>query len=389
MIERDIRARIKAMAKKLPVLGLLGPRQSGKSTLVQHIFPDYTYVSLEDIEYRQFALSDPKAFLAQFAPPVIIDEAQYAPDLFSYIQLIVDASDQTGQFILTGSQHFLLLEKITQSLAGRIALLNLLPLSLSEIASAQPLNSIDTILYQGAYPRLYDRQLEPADIYPDYIQTYIERDVRSMQNIQDLGAFQRFIKLCAARVGQLVNFSSLAGDCGITYNTAKAWLSVLESSFIVYLLKPYYQNIGKQLAKSPKLYFYDTGIASYLLGIESASQLNTHYSRGSLFENLVINEHLKYYYNQGKRPSLYFFRDKSGNEVDLIIERAGKLIPIEIKSAQTFQKHFLKGIKQWKSLFPDAGETSYVIYGGDESLLYHDTQVVSWTSLRDIMHSDG
>ncbi len=329
-IPREAEARLQHFASGYPVVVVTGPRQSGKSTLVRHAFPEHRYVSLEDLDQREFAESDPRGFLNQFTEGAILDEVQRCPALFSYLQTRVDELNRPGEFILTGSQQFGLLSGITQSLASRAALLTLLPGKIS--------GKLDKILFDGAFPPIFDRGLEPHPWYGNYVRTYLERDVRQLINVQDIGTFQRFLKLCAGRTGQLLNLSSLANDCGITHNTAKAWISVLEASYIVHLLPPHHRNFNKRLVKTPKLYFLDTGLAIWLLGIQNIDQLATHVQRGALFETWVISELLKARYNAGEASNLYFWRDRSGHEVDLLVDHGIHLSPLEIKSGQTIRE---------------------------------------------------
>src|SRR3989339_744434 len=368
----------------MPIVAVLGPRQSGKTTLVKELFPNYPYVNLEALDVRDYAQSDPRGFLADYPNGAIFDEAQNVPELFSYLQVVADerGSNKPGQFIITGSQNFLLLEQITQSLAGRIALLNLLPLSLEELGlTSYKNNSLEQFLVDGGYPRLYQNHLQPVDIYPDYIQTYIERDIRKIKNVHDLNTFQRFLKLCASCTGQLLNLSSLANDCGITHNTAKSWISLLETSFIIHLLRPYHSNTGKQLIKSPKLYFYDTGLACSLLNIKDSEQLKTHYIRGHLFETLVISEIVKYYYNHGEKPDIYFWRDKTGNELDCLIKHGEKLTPLEIKSGKTVVADYFNGLNYWNKLNNSDPKNSQVLYGGDQNQQRKQGNISSWRDL--------
>ena len=352
MIKREISQKILDLSEKFPVITVTGPRQSGKTTLLRNLFGDLFYASLENPETRMFAIQDPKNFLQQYSNGGIIDEAQLVPELFSYIQGIVDQSGKTGQFILSGSQSFLLHHRISQSLAGRTAIFRLLPFSFPELRKAdQLLPSYEANIFKGFFPRLYDKKIDPPDFYPNYIQTYLERDVRSLQNIQDLNLFVRFLGLCAGRVGQLLDYTSLANDCGVSYNTVKAWISVLEASYILFLLQPHYRNFSKRLVKRPKLYFYDTGLCCSLLRIEKVSQLNNHYLKGSLFENLILSEFLKRRYNQGKASNLYFWRDHRGMEIDLIIEHANGLTPVEIKSSRTWNRDFFTESRKMEWLF--------------------------------------
>jgi len=303
MIQRTITKKLLQLAGLFPVVSVTGPRQSGKTTLVRSTFPDYKYVTLEDPDTRMIALNDPRKFLQSHKKGIIIDEAQRAPELFSYIQGIVDQTNKEGEFILTGSQNFLLLEKISQSLAGRVAILKLLPFSLAEIQQAGlNTNNVDKLIFDGLYPRLYDKKISPVDFYPFYIQTYVERDVKLIKNITNQSAFVKFMKMCAGRTGQLLNISELANSCGITQVTVNSWLSILQASFIIYFLQPHHKNFNKRLVKMPKLYFYDTGLACSLLGIKEKEQLPLHFAYGSLFENFIINEIIKHTLNKGEIP---------------------------------------------------------------------------------------
>ena len=381
-IPRNAESRLKHFANGYPVVVITGPRQSGKSTLVQHAFPEHHYVSLEDLDQREFAETDPRGFLNQFSGGAILDEAQRCPALLSYIQTRVDKHQQPGEFILTGSQQFGLLSGITQSLAGRAALLTLLPMTYGELQRSGKIGEdLDKILFDGAYPPIFDRGLEPHPWYGNYVRTYLERDVRQLIKVQDLGTFQRFLKLCAGRTGQLLNLSSLANDAGITHNTAKAWISVLEASYIVHLLPPHHQNFNKRLVKTPKLYFLDTGLANWLLGIQNSEQLATHVQRGALFETWVISELLKTRFNAGETSNLYFWRDRSGHEVDLLIDHGTHLSPLEIKSGQTINKDYFKGLAFWQMLAGDMAGTAWLVYGGDSRQIRSDVTVLPWNDI--------
>ena len=336
MIHRTLQTTLERLASKYPVITLTGPRQSGKSTLLKHAFPEYRYVSLEDLDMREFANNDPRGFLSTFPRRVILDEVQRVPSLFSYIQTHVDETDEPGMYLLADSHNFLLMESVNQSLAGRTAILKLLPFSHKEMTDGGVLpNTTNEQIYNGSYPRLYDKHLAPFEFYPYYIQTYVERDVRQLKNIGDLSRFIRFIKLCAGRIGQLLNLSSLAVECGVSVPTINSWLSVLEASYICYLLRPDWNNFAKRLVKSPKLYFYDTGLACSLLDIKSPEQLDLHFARGALFENMVINSFIKQAWNEGRDIDLRFWRDNQGNEVDLLVYDGDKPSAFEIKSARS------------------------------------------------------
>ena len=365
MIARQLTVKLEQLARQYPIVTLTGPRQSGKSTLVRAVFPDLPYVLLEDPDIRTLAQTDPRGFLANYANGAIFDEVQRVPDLFAYLQGIVDQQKTTRPFILTGSQNFLLLEKVNQSLAGRTAVLRLLPLSYSEQQGSGFLpETIDELLFQGGYPRLVTNHLEPTDFFPSYIQTYLERDVRSLKNVADLSAFTRFLRLCAGRIGSPLNLSSLASDCGVSVNTAKAWISVLEASYVIYLLPPYYENFTKRLIKSPKLFFYDTGLVCSLLGLRRADLVESFYMRGSLFENLAVSEVLKHYYHRGQLAPCYYWQDKTGREVDLLIETDTGLLPLEVKAGMTLNRGYFDQLTYWNKLSGNSSANSYVLYGG-------------------------
>ncbi|MFH1379972.1 MAG: ATP-binding protein [bacterium] len=386
MITRDIAKQVLRLSKKYPVTAIMGPRQSGKTTLTRMIFPNKAYASLEDLETREFAQKDPRAFLSHYSKGCIIDEVQRVPSLLSYIQTYVDKyPKKTGLFILTGSQNILMLEGISQSLAGRIALFKLLPLSIAELShSKYKIKDLEDVLWNGMYPRLYNKKLKPHEIYPYYIQTYIERDVRLIKNITDLGAFHRFLKLCAGHIGQIVNVSSLGNDCGITHNTAKAWLSILESSYIIFLIQPHYKNFKKRLVKMPKLYFYDTGLACSLLGIHAKEQVSTHYLKGGLFESFVFSEMIKTRFNRGIEHQYYFWRDKTGNEIDCIYEKGATLIPVEIKSGKTINNYFFKGINFFNKLSGNSPKNSFLVYGGTNNQVRSSCTILSWKNIHEL-----
>lgn len=381
MIEREISKHLPRLSGQYPVITITGPRQSGKTTLCRMVFPDKEYVSLEDPDARIFARTDPKGFLEKLEDGAIIDEIQRVPDLLSYIQTIVDNKQQEGQFIIIGSQQFSMMENITQSLAGRTALLRLLPFTMKEAyGNKVSKTSLEKVIYTGFYPGIFDKKLNPYEMLSFYVNTYIERDVRSLINIKDLAKFEVFLKLCAGRTGQVLNYSSLGNDCGVNHSTVKSWLSVLEASYIIMLLRPYYKNYNKRLIKSPKLYFLDTGLASYLLGIQDESQISNHPLRGYLFESLVVSELLKIRYNNIKQNNLYYFRDNTGNEVDLIIDNGPTIACAEIKSGKTISTDFFKGLNYFETLSNDCHSLN-CIYGGDKSYKQNRINILPWRSL--------
>lgn len=378
MIERTLAAKMISLAQKFQVITLTGPRQSGKTTLVRAAFPAMPYVSLEEPDIRQVALTDPRGFLSNFPTGAVLDEIQNTPELFSYIQRLVDENRQI-HFVLTGSSNFLLMEKISQTLAGRTAVLHLLPFSFNEL---EPLaEQYESLIFKGQYPRIYDRDISPTDFYPSYIQTYVERDVRLMKNIGDINTFIQFTRLCAGRIGQLLNHSSLASDAGISPNTAKSWLSILESSYILYRLQPYHRNFNKRLVKSSKLYFYDTGVACSLLGIREEDQIHLHYMKGALFENLIINEFIKRNFNRGENRQPYFWQDNHGKEIDCLLVNGERVTPIEVKSGKTMSTSYFDNLKYWRSLAALPEDQGFVVYGGEQSMQTSAGTFISWQHL--------
>jgi predicted AAA+ superfamily ATPase len=385
MLKRLLGNKITEASEKMPVIAVTGPRQSGKSTLVQQIFPTYKYANLEDPEQRKFAIEDPKGFLFNQGERTIIDEIQHAPDLLSYIQVTVDREKIPGQFVISGSQNLLLMESISQSLAGRVAIFHLLPFSLEEIReTAFALPSYEDYILKGFYPRIYDLDLAPTSWLLDYTQTYVERDLRQILNVSDLGVFQQFLEICAGRVGQLVNFSEMGNLIGVSYQTIKKWLSVLQTSFIVHLLRPYHKNYNKRIVKTPKLYFYDTGLACALMSIRSVTDLNHHFAKGALFENFVINEILKNHFNRNIRPRVYFWNASGSFELDLLLDKGQTLCPIEIKSARTINSHFFSSLKSFQSISGALPEDSYLVYGGEEVQRRSLASVLGWNHLEEI-----
>ena len=386
MIHRQAATTLQTLARGYPVLAITGPRQSGKTTLARSTFPDKPYVSLEDLDTRAFAQEDPRGFLDRFHAGAILDEAQRCPALFSYLQTRVDADQHMGAFVLTGSQQFGLLSNITQTLAGRVGLVQLLPFSALELQQGGMLpDSLDALLWRGLYPPLYDRDLAPAQWFSNYVTSYVERDVRQIIEVQNLSLFQRFLKMCAARCGQLLNMSALANDCGVTHKTVSAWLSVLEAGYVVYLLQPHHKNFGKRLVKTPKLYFHDTGLAAYLMGIADAQHLSIHSARGALFENWVVGELFKSRFNQGLNANLYFWRNNTGEEVDVLIEQGEKLTPVEVKSGKTFNAEFLSGLTKWARYAGDSALPAHLVYGGDEPMQRSGVAVHSWRDLQSLL----
>lgn len=378
MYQRKIQVELQKLASQYPVVTVLGPRQSGKTTLVRHQFPNKPYINLEAPDTRELALTDPRGFLAKLPNGAVLDEVQRAPLLLSYIQTIVDESQQKGVFILTGSHQLELHEAITQSLAGRTALLRLLPMSLSELSDAGISLTIDEALLMGGFPRIFQDQLEPTIAYRNYLETYLERDLRQLIHVKDLMQFQRFLHLCAGRVGQLLNLESIANDIGISSPTLKQWISILEASFIVIRLQPYFENFGKRVIKTPKLFFTDVGLATYLLGIENTAQLERDPLRGNLVENLVMLELMKSRFNRGLDPHLYFYRDTNGREIDFIFKKGNELVPIEVKSSQTFNKDFLKNFKHFRDLIGERYQQGFLIYAGDQEQKVHDVQILNY-----------
>ncbi len=362
MVIRQAEKKVKELAKSFKAVIIMGPRQSGKTTLSKMCFPDKAYVTLENPVTRTFAIEDPEGFLDQHQQGAILDEIQRAPALLSHLQDRLDQDDEKGRFILTGSNNLLLLEKISQTLAGRAAYLQLLPFSLSEL-DPESYSSIDTLMWMGGYPPIQADQIQPTDWFSAYVRTYNERDVRQIRNIENLLLFERFLLLCAGRVGQQVNYASLSIEAGVDAKTVQSWIGVLQASFILYLLPPFYRNFNKRVVKSPKLYFYDTGLVSYLLRINDSKMLVQHPSRGALFENFIISELLKNRYNQGLRSNLYYWRDHTGHEIDVVLDNGSTITPLEIKSGKTITQDYFKGLNFWKKI---TGQSDgLILYAGD------------------------
>ena len=369
------------MAAKYPVISITGPRQSGKTTLARMLFPKKPYANLESPDLRQLAMEDPRGFLNRFPDGAVFDEIQRTPLLPSYIQGIVDEKQINSMYVLTGSQQFEISQSISQSLAGRVALIRLLPLTISELSTYSRQEDLDALMLNGFYPRLHTNKIDPNHFFADYFETYIERDVRQLSQIDNLLLFEKCVRLLAGRTGSLLNANSLGNDCGVSQPTIRKWISILEACYVVFLLPPFFRNIGKRLIKTPKLYFYDTGLLCFLLGIEEPSQLSTHPLRGGIFENLVIIEMLKKRYNQGKRSNLSFFRDRTGTEIDIVAEEGGRLHPVEIKSSQTPSPDFIRSLRIFSTLFPGEVKSGLVMYAGREHHTIEKIAFLPWLEM--------
>ena len=382
MIERSAEKTLHRLAKGFPVICVTGPRQSGKTTIVKKAFPKKPYISLEDPDIAMLAREDPRGLLDGYPDGLILDEAQVVPEIFRYLKTTIDKDPVAGKYFGSGSHQFNLLNKVTESLAGRAAFLTLYPFSMKELKDALvPCSGPFETLLKGFYPPIYDRDVTPYDWYTNYIASYLERDVRTVLNVKDLGQFQTFVKMCASRVGQLINLSALAQDCGITHSTAKSWLSVLESSGLIYLLKPYFKNFGKRLVKSPKLYFIDSGLLCRLLGIKDSEQLFLHPNRGNIFESFVVSEMIKTRLNKGESPDLYFWRDNTGTEIDVVYEDGPVIKSVEIKSGKTFNNDFISGLETWIRYSGEEPEKSTLVYTGDIKLKVKGMSVIKWDDI--------
>ena len=382
MVPRDIAPLAGQLARQYPVLTLTGPRQSGKTTLCRTLFAGKPYVTLEDPDTRRFAEEDPRGFLRAYEGGAIVDEIQRAPQLPSYLQALVDADASPGRFVLTGSQQFELMSQVSQSLAGRTAVLRLLPFSLAEVARLHPVVPLPQTLLTGFYPRIHDRGLDPSQALSDYFATYVERDLRQLAAVHDLQRFERFVRLCAGRIGQLVNLTSLGNDAGVSHATARAWLDLLQTSYIVHVLPPWFTNTSKRLVKSPKLYFYDVGLACWLLGLRTAEQVARDPLLGALFENLIVIEALKARFNHGESAQMYFYRDATGNEVDLLLPTGRQFRAVEIKAGATVNPDYFRGLNAFAATFPQALEGGSVIYGGDAYQARSNWPVFPWHRLQ-------
>jgi len=395
MIRRALTGALRRAASGFRVVSVTGPRQSGKTTLVRQVFPRHAYVSLEVPDDRRQALEDPRGFLDRFPGPVILDEAQRAPDLFSYIQTIVDEHPRPGRFVLTGSSNFLLMRTITQSLAGRCAVLHLHPFSRAELEGRAALDALalgrspvrgvrkpravlDEVLFRGGYPSVQGRGIEPRRWFQSYVETYVERDVRQLLRVGDLETFERFLRVGAARSGQLLNLSSLAADVGITHPTARAWISILQTSFLVLLMRPYFRNVGKRMTKSPKLYWLDSGLLCYLLGIRSPAELSAHPLRGAVFESFVVSELVKSFTHRGEIPPLSFWRDRTGKEIDVLVESAREPVTMEIKAGKTVAGDALANLHHWQTMRGGSAGPAALIYGGDRTSVHLGVLLLPW-----------
>ncbi len=389
MIKRKLTPALLLSASEYPIVAVLGPRQSGKTTLVIHTFPNHKYISLEDLDTREHATQDPRDFLETYKNGygIIIDEAQHVPSLFSYIQTIVDKEKKRGYFILTGSQNFSLNEAITQSLAGRISILTLLPLSIEELKENDLLpEKIETIMFEGLYPSIYAEDIlpkpRPAQWYANYIRSYIEKDVRQIKNVTNLSDFKKFMQLCAARVGQLLNLTPISIECGISVSTAKAWLSILEASYIIYLLQPHSKGFTKRVIRTPKLFFFDSGIVCSLLKLDTLEKVVIESTiKGNLFESVMISEIIKSYYNKDKTPHAYFWRDKTGHEIDCILDQGTRLTPIEIKFGKTIRGELFNELNYWNNLSASDPANSYLIYGGAQKQMRSVGTILGWQDI--------
>ncbi|MBI5661312.1 MULTISPECIES: ATP-binding protein [Ignavibacterium] len=385
IITRNLVKHLQQMLEKFPVISLTGPRQSGKTTLLKEFFPDYKYFNLERLDLRELILSDPLGFLRSSGEKIILDEVQNIPELFSYIQVVSDERGTNGQYILSGSQSFLLNEKISQSLAGRVSVNHLLPFDLTELPKNLKKDYLQ-LIHTGFYPRIYHSKINPIDFYPSYLQTYIERDIRTLRAVENLNTFTRFLSLCAGRTGQILNLTSLANDTGVSVNTVKSWLSLLETSYIIFLLKPYHNNFNKRIIKAPKLYFYDTGIVCSLLRINDEEALRNYYLYGALFENFVIAEIAKQFYHSGRQPLMYYYKESNGKEIDCIIEQSSnKIIALEIKGGESFTKDY---IKNFSGLFDEKLPIQiikYLIFPGAKKTMINDITLLNWTDIPEIL----
>ncbi|ADK80250.1 ATP-binding protein [Sediminispirochaeta smaragdinae] len=381
MIDREVESELFLLSKEFPIIAILGPRQSGKTTLSQKVFSGYEYVSLEDIDHREFAQNDPRGFLLRYGGKVIFDEIQRVPQLISYLQTHVDKHKENGQIVITGSHNFLLMEQISQSLSGRVGIVKLLPFTASELKATN--NSLGDLLYNGMYPRIYDQHIRPETFYKNYIATYIEKDVRQIKQIMNLDNFMKFIRVLAGRTGQELHLASIGEECGISHNTVNEWISVLEASFIIYRIRPYYKNYNKRIVKNSKIYFTDTGLVCNVLGIRKKEELDYHFLKGSIFETFVVNELMKENLNTGEKVGLYFWRDNHKKELDIVIDAGSQTYGVEIKSSATIQEKYFAGLKYWSELSGVEPSKMYLVYGGEESFRRNNMNVVGWRHIKE------
>ncbi|MFZ7133672.1 MAG: ATP-binding protein [Eubacteriales bacterium] len=379
MIDREIEKEIKLLKKEFPIIAILGPRQSGKTTLSKKAFPNYEYISLEDIDHREFAQNDPRGFLSRYSSEIIFDEIQRVPELMSYLQTYADNQKANGKIIITGSHNFLLMEQISQSLAGRVGITKLLPFSFNEIKSKS--TKLNDLLYTGMFPRIYDQDIRPETFYKNYIATYVEKDIRQIKRVTNLDNFIKFIRILAGRTGQELNLSAVSEECGISHNTVKEWVSVLEASFLIYRIPPYHRNYNKRIVKNPKVYFTDTGLVCSLLGIRNKADIDYHFLKGNIFETFVVTEFIKYNFNFGEKLHYYFWRDNHQKELDLIIDIGNKHFGVEIKSSETIHEKYFDGLKYWTKLSKSSPSNMFLIYGGEQNAVRNDMNVVSWQSI--------
>jgi predicted AAA+ superfamily ATPase len=381
MIKRQIEEELQILRNEFPVIAILGPRQSGKTTLSKIVFQDYRYISLEDIDHREFAQNDPRGFLNKYNTNVIFDEIQRVPQLMSYLQTHVDKLSKNGTIVITGSHNFFLMEQISQSLAGRVGITKLLPFSLKELENAD--KTLDQHIFMGAYPRIYDQNIRPESFYKNYISTYIEKDIREIKQVTKLDLFMKFMRLLAGRTGQELNLSSISEECGVSHNTISDWISILEASFLIYKLKPYHKNYNKRLVKNSKIYFTDTGLVCSLLGIRKPDELDYHFLKGNVFETFVVSEFIKGCYNSGEPFDLYYWRDNHKKELDLIVEFGNNRFGIEIKRSETIHEKYFSGLKYWMNLSETSPNDMFLIYGGSENSIRNNMNVVGWDSIFD------
>ncbi len=379
MIKRQIEEELLLLKNEFPIIAIIGPRQSGKTTLSQNVFPDYKYISLEDIDHREFAANDPRGFLNKYNRDIIFDEIQRAPQLMSYLQSHVDKMKENGKIVITGSHNFFLMEQISQSLAGRVGITKLLPFSIEELSEEK--KSLDTQIVMGSYPRIYDQKIRPEVFYKNYISTYIEKDIRQIKQVTKLDLFMKFMRLLSGRTGQELNLSTISEECGVSHNTVSEWISILEASFLIYKLKPYHNNYNKRLIKNSKIYFTDTGIVCSLLGIRKQEELDYHFLKGNIFETFIISEFIKNCYNTGEKFELYFWRDNHKKEIDLILDYGINKFGIEIKRSETIQEKFFSGLSYWMDLSNTKPENMYLIYGGYDNYRRNRINIVSWDNI--------